>query len=89
MNGRISAYPSLLGELSGNGCLSGSITVPTSLHQEIYDGEYSFVPSANSSIIINTYQKLLLYDMVIQKIPYAETENESGGTTVIIARDNF
>jgi len=87
MDGQITAYPSLSGELSGNGSLSGSMTIPTSIYQEVYDGEYSFVPLADSPIVINTYQKLLLYDTVIQKIPYVEIENESGGVTVFIARE--
>lgn len=89
MDGRISAYPSLQGVLSDNGSLSGNMTIPTSAAQDIYDAEHSFVPSADNQIVINTYQKLLLYDMVIQKIPYAETVNESGGITVFIARNNL
>ena len=62
MDGQITAYPSLSGVLSGYGSLTGNITIPTSLHQEVYDGEYSFVPLADSPIVISTYQKLLLYD---------------------------
>lgn len=87
MDGQITTYPSLSGVLSGYGSLTGNITIPTSANNDVYNGEYSIIPSAENSIVINTYQKLLLYDMVIQKIPYVEIENESGGVTVFIARE--
>jgi hypothetical protein len=50
---------------------------------EAYDGEYEVTPSFSEQTL-PTQQKLLEKDMKIEKIPYAEVTNNSGGITVII-----
>lgn len=51
----------------------------------MYDGTYSVTPSATEDQTLLTAQKLMDADLIIEKIPYNEVLNNSGGTTVTIA----
>ena len=53
----------------------------------LYDGEYSVTPSANNEQILLTEQKRMSANVKIEKIPYAEVSNNSGGTTVTIGEE--
>lgn len=49
-----------------------------------YNGQYEVTPMAHLDQILRTSNALLLDDITISKIPYAETSNDAGGYTVII-----
>lgn len=50
---------------------------------EVYEGEYSVTPSVERQTL-DTSNKLLQADVTVEKIPYAEVTNNSGGTTATI-----
>ena len=50
---------------------------------EFYDGIYTVTPSTSKQVI-DTTNKLLKTDLVVEKIPYREVSNNKGGKTVII-----
>lgn len=49
-----------------------------------YMGEYEVMPSPTSQQTLKTAQKLMSNDVIVHKIPYYETSNNSGGNTVYI-----
>ena len=49
-----------------------------------YTGDYEVTASTEEDIILDTDGKTLTEDIVINKVPYEEVPNESGGTTVVI-----
>lgn len=53
---------------------------------EIYDGNYSVVPT-RSEQILNTKDKKLIDDINVTEIPYYEVDNNDGGTTYIISKE--
>jgi len=50
----------------------------------VYNGNYSATPMAHIAQILRTQGKILLDDVVVEEIPYAEVSNEAGGHTVTI-----
>lgn len=54
------------------------------IHFDEYTGEYTVTPLPTVEQILRTSNKLLVRDIVIDPIPYAEVSNDAGGTTVII-----
>lgn len=50
----------------------------------MYDGEYTVTPSTEAEITLATAKKMLDADVKINKIPYAEVSNNSGGKTATI-----
>lgn len=52
---------------------------------EPYEGEYIITPLAFTDQILDTKNKVLTEDIVVQKVPKYETSNVSGGYTVYIA----
>ena len=50
---------------------------------EVYEGDYRVRPSVASQTL-DTANKLLQSDVVIEEIPYAEVKNNSGGKTASI-----
>lgn len=53
------------------------------LNERTYNGSYSVTPSSES-LTLETAAKFLDADIRVEKIPYAEVSNNSGGTTVTI-----
>ena len=51
---------------------------------QAYPGPYTVVPLSSVDQILSTKNTILEDNIVIEKIPYAETSNEAGGYTVII-----
>lgn len=49
-----------------------------------YDGEYAVTPSTEGDITLATAQKMLDADVKVNKIPYAEVSNNTGGKTATI-----
>lgn len=49
-----------------------------------YEGEYYVTPLPNIDQILRTSAKVLVDDIIVNKIPYYETSNSAGGYTVTI-----
>lgn len=56
----------------------GSTDVPK------YDGEYIVTPSTETDITLATAHKLLENNVKVNKIPFAEVSNNTGGKTATI-----
>lgn len=50
---------------------------------DVYEGTYKVIPSVSSQTL-DTSNKLMQSDVVVEKIPYAEVSNNSGGKTASI-----
>lgn len=55
------------------------------LNYEVYEGSYIVTPSVSKQIL-DTANKLMKSDVIIEEIPYAEVGNNSGGKTVTIGK---
>lgn len=51
---------------------------------DTYTGEYDITPAVGSQSL-ETAQKFMSDDVTVEAIPYVESENSAGGTTVTIA----
>lgn len=51
----------------------------------VYEGEYNVIPKAYEEQVLQTKEKTLLENVTVQKVPYYEVSNSSGGNTVNIA----
>lgn len=51
----------------------------------IYEGDYDVIPLAFQETVLKTKNKKLVDNIVVKEIPYYETTNLSGGSTVYIA----
>lgn len=52
---------------------------------ELYAGTYMVTPAADTSVILDTENKLLSEDITVNEIPFEEAQNNMGGSTVTIA----
>lgn len=85
LSGHISSECTLSGSLSCNGSLSGKISMGTTYPP--YSGDYEVTPNAFNAQVLPTANKLLMQDVIVQKIPYYETSNVQEGITVYIAEE--
>ncbi len=76
---------SIAGQRSGRGRLVGRLTMPRSYPS--YAGTLQVTPKAFEDQVLATANKLLTSDIVVNKIPYFETENEFKGNTAYIAEE--
>lgn len=53
---------------------------------DYYTGEYTVTPLADSSVVLETYQKLMADNVTVEQVPYYETHN-TDGITVYIASE--
>ena len=53
-----------------------------------YEGDYEIIPKAYKEQILNTKNKVMKQDVTVKAIPYYDTTNTAGGSTVYIA-DNI
>ena len=51
----------------------------------VYEGEYNVIPKAYEEQVLQTKEKTLLENVTVQKVPFYEVSNTSGGNTVNIA----
>ena len=54
--------------------------------EEVYEGSYSVIPRETQQILL-TRKKYMKDNLTIQKIPYYDVSNSSGGSTVYIAEE--
>lgn len=71
----------LLGRADGEGGTGSTADYPS------YNGAYTVTPLADADVTLETAEKLLTADITVQKIPYVEVTNASGGTTIYIASE--
>lgn len=83
LTGSISIGQTLRGMLSGKSSLIGKLTIPQILGT-MYEGQYVVDPLAKENVVLDTKEKFMANDVVVNKVPYFETSNEKG-TTVYIA----
>lgn len=83
----LKAFESICGTISGESTLSGTLSVATGQDYDIYSGEYEVIPSTNSEQVLKTASKLLSRDVVVAKVPYFETSNDSNGKTAYIGKE--
>lgn len=86
MGGRKLQSGSLNGSISSKGTLSGTISKPTFLGGEEYQGAYEVTPKVEAQTM-PTKNKVLIDDMTVNAIPIYKVTNSSGGTTVYIAKE--
>lgn len=85
ISGKLTAIESFSGSLSDAGQLHGSVSTQKTDYKR-YDGEYDITPKAYQDQILETADKLMINNVIVHKVPYIETHNESG-TTVYIAKE--
>ena len=83
----LKAFESISGSISGESALSGTLSVATGGAYEVYSGDYEVIPSTNSEQVLKTASKLLSRDVVVAKVPYFETSNDSNGKTAYIGKE--
>lgn len=85
ITGNIVPIHSIVGDISNTLSIQGSIS-PGSIGKRypIYDGVYKVTPVATLDIVLETTNKLLQDDIIVNKIPYVQVSNPSGGYTVSI-----
>lgn len=49
-----------------------------------YEGEYTIRPQPRAEVVLPTANRRLAADVTVERIPYYETSNVSGGYTAII-----
>lgn len=66
----------------------GQMTIPINISGgkvvNYYDGVYEITPNAHADIELQTKRKAMRENVIVYKIPYAETTNEKGGLTAVI-----
>ena len=63
--------------------LGGELTIPSEVSVENYYGEYVASSKPFESTVLKTGGLRMTQDIIIEKIPYYETSNESGYTVYI------
>lgn len=85
ITGALTNLLSLSGSLAKEYEITGNITLPVLRYtEEDYQGEYFIIPLAEQQTILQTEGKRLYNNVTIDKIPYYQTTNLSGGYTVYI-----
>lgn len=83
--GSISPAEVLIGQLIEQKNIQGIVAIGNRVeveHDE-YDGSYIVIPQIDKQIL-DTSNKVMRTDLVIEQIPYAEVTNLANGTTVTI-----
>lgn len=85
LTGEIQTHQNLSGTLRTEQKLYGSVHIKDTIKQEIdyYLGEYTIKPSTETQTL-DTADKTMRENLVIQAIPYAEVTNSANGITVTI-----
>lgn len=93
--GTLTSFDTLTGELTNILALTGELTdlhtlvgklTPGTFTENIskYTGVYTVTPTVDLDTILETTNRKLEGNIIVNKIPYFETTNESGGYTVTI-----
>lgn len=83
--GKIIQKSGISGKLIPKSGVNGIVGIPYGSKR--YTGEYVVTPKAYDETVLETANKTMVDDLTVHKIPYHETTNLSGGTTVVIAQE--
>ena len=85
ITGRLDGALVLHGTIEARGQLTGTLTLPnlTPPIHPTYDGEYSITPHFFEQKL-ETKEKLMTDDVIVEVIPVHEVTNPAGGTTITI-----
>lgn len=87
LTGNISPINIITGNIISQENINGNITYGNGNGEYLapYEGEYEVTPLAFEETVLRTNGMKMTDDVIIKEIPYYETSNESGGSTVYIA----
>lgn len=86
LTGKLAATATLTGKLIKNNAeINGSLIIPVQRDEEIdtYTGEYIVTPKPFTDQTLYTSDLIMRHNVLVYKIPYYETSNESGYTIYI------
>lgn len=88
LNGTLTSTGRLHGSLVGDDHkINGTLTIPSVVGAETYDGPYEVTPKAWDEQILATDGKLMTDDVTVFRVPYYETVNLFDGKTAYIAEE--
>lgn len=67
--------------------IQGTLTIPSVVGAETYDGPYEVTPKAWDEQVLETAHKLMTDDVTVFRVPYYETVNLFDGKTAYIAEE--
>lgn len=82
--GRMNPVGNLSGRIGRPNDMSGNINIDPSPEIESYDGDYIVIPKAFTEQVLETKEKKMEDNVTVKEIPYYETSNIEGGSTVYI-----
>ena len=71
----------ITGMVASKAELEGTVHIDSG--RETYNGEYVVIPKASEQVL-HAAGKVMVSDVTVEEIPYAEVSNPAGGVTVII-----
>lgn len=89
LTGAVSKGGEISGRLDTQSTLVGSVGFPKCDYPLAYEGEYEVTPKLHITQTLDTDGKYMRDDVVVLEVPYYETSNESGGTTVYICTEDY
>lgn len=88
LSGTLTSTGRLHGSLVGdNHKINGTLTIPSVVGAETYDGSYEVTPKAWEEQTLETAHKLMTDDLTVFRVPYYETSNLFDGKTAYIAEE--
>lgn len=70
--------------INGQICMNKPVIVPST--QDVYEGSYNVTPKTVEQTML-TAEKYMLENVTVRKIPYYESSNSGGGSTVYIGTE--
>ena len=67
--------------------VQGTLTIPSVVGAETYEGPYEVTPKAWDEQVLETAHKLMTDDVTVFRVPYYETINLFDGKTAYIAEE--
>lgn len=83
IRGTVSGVGGIVGRLTGQGQLGGTVTLPQIVGPPKYPGPYTVTSSLNEQVL-DTSGLAMTDDVTIKEIPVVYTSNLFGGKTVVI-----
>lgn len=87
LKGGLASVSNLVGTLTEVSSLTGYINASSINDFENYNGEYTIVPASNDEQVLDTQNKVLRENIVVEKVPFYETSNLSNGVTAYIGKE--
>lgn len=84
LSGTLSEVDIIEGELSPVGSMEGTLTIPTIIEAEAYDGDYEITPSEETQILM-TAEKTAKGNITINPIPSNYGRITYNGSTITIS----